>query len=206
MIDALDVWEHDSGPVYYRAPYLTRDIYRLHVDILLRELTATQRLTAVAFWCAEFVENGTAVELLETIGADVERLAEAMVMSASLGSSILADAKRIFDIGTGADEYDASADDKVCTCVRCMGLELEVEGLAPCKFEGISSQAKQATEWSYLLANPKYLDAPFSMYQLAQLRESAIINGRAADRQKRDREREGLEENRKTREKYGHHW
>ena len=88
MIQTLITFELDGHSIDYVPPYYTRDIYCLSVDILSRDWTDAQRITAVASWCAAFCASMDAVQLIHMMGASIYELATHMVHSSALGPKI----------------------------------------------------------------------------------------------------------------------
>lgn len=206
MIRVALTYSSESANIQFIPPYTTAEVFELHVGVLLMGWTEAEKLVACAGWCEEYTPDHTSADLLKLLGLEVFDLAGTIVRAAALPTDSLKGAARLFDIGTGADEFDSGFDDKPCNCVKCAGIPVDVEGAAPCKFDGISQDSRQLSDWGFLTAHPEFLSAPYSLYQLAQARQSAIVRGQGADRQKRKKEQEAKEDAKRIREKYGHKW
>ena len=203
MIQTLVTFEQDCHSIDYIPPYLTRDIYLLSVDILSRDWTDTQRIAAIAAWCAEFTEGLDTNSLLVEHPQVLIPLAFHMMAQAGFVADERNEIEQLLNIGTGGDEYDDTKDDPVCTCVKCMGL---IDDGTNCKFTGITKMSTDVVEWTHLAKNPDLLDAPYSLYQLSRMKARADSAGQAARRQERDNERKEKKNAKSIRNKYGHNW
>lgn len=201
MIRTLVPYESDEGSLEFVPPLLTRDVYDLHVGIMLRGWSDAQLRTALAHWCARFVQDVPAKALV--MRTDLALLAYEIAGAAGLSDSIMSELRTLLDVSHGADEYDPKKDEKPCGCPKCAGVLEEFEG---CKFEGVTDKARAVSAWSFLAAHPQLLDAPFSLYQIAVADNTARGCGQAASRQKRQREEEAKAEAKRIREKHGHRW
>ena len=205
-IRTLVTYDDGAHKLRYVPPYLTRDVYELHVGILIKEWPDVERLTALAEWCSRFTEHQEAADLLSEYAEVLPDIALHMVQSAGLDADLVEDTAALLDVSHGADEHDPKKDDPSCSCPRCKGLMEESEF---CKFNGIGQRAFLLSQWSHLASNPSFLDAPYTLYQLSKLDASARSRGMAADRQKREEERGNTAEHKdakKRRERYGHKW
>ena len=203
MVRTLVTFEQDGHSIDYVPPYLTRDIYLLSVDILCREWTDTQRIAAVADWCAEFCDGDTAQTLLTNHAAVLFALAFDMMTKAGHTPEARVGISNLLNIGTGGDEYEPSMDEAVCTCVRCRGIS---EDDSTCKFQSVKQADSQVVEWTHLAKHPNLLDAPYSLFQLSRMKARADSSGQAARRQEREKEREATKKAKSIREKHGHKW